>query len=83
MPTSLIIITVHNHHIWEEQNHIIEFLHIAKHCTIESAAYQEKGGTIVQFNYKRDSSGQRLKCRDYPARIGMVGNYEYQSDRAV
>ena len=47
----------------------IEFLHIVKHCAIASAAFQEKGGTIV------DSSGQRLKCRDCPARIGTVGNY--------
>ena len=31
---------------------IIEFLHIVKHCIIGSVAFQEKGGTIVQFNYK-------------------------------
>ena len=59
--------------IWEEQKHIIEFLHIIKHCAIGSAAFQEKGGTIVQY---RDSSGHRLKCWDCSTRIGMVGNYD-------
>ena len=36
---------------------------------------RKKAGQLYNLTTSRDSSGQRLKCRDCPARIGTVGNY--------